>query len=136
MGVFANIHRVLDTQLKNVSSNPFVSWPNAEVRPGNSALSQYVRPTLLLSNTELYTLNNHERIPGIYQIDIYGQLNRGIGSVFTLADEIKEHFEATRELKQDSTTVMIQSVSMGPALKEEAWFRVFLEINFICYNEE
>lgn len=135
MGVFANIQRVLDERLKTVPSNPYISWPNAEVRPGNAALTQYVRPSLILASTELHTLKDHERIPGIYQIDIFGQLNRGVRQVYTIADEIKEHFETTRSLSQGDTTVLIQSISMGQAERQEAWYRVFVEVNFICYND-
>lgn len=134
MSVFANIQRVLDSKLKTVPSSPFISWPNAETRPGNTTLTQYIKPTLLLASTELYTLNDYERIPGIYQVDIYGKLNRGVQQVYSIADEIKEHFEGSRLLVQDDTLVMIQGISMGPALREDSWYRVFVEINFICFN--
>ena len=134
MSVFANIQRLLDERLKSVTSVPFISWPNAEVRPGNSALTQYVKPSLLLASTDLYTLNDYERIPGIYQVDIYGQLNRGIQQVYSTADDIKSHFEANRKLEINGTIVFIQSVSMGSAVREDSWFRVYIEINFICFN--
>ena len=134
MGVFANIQRLLDERLKLTPTSPFISWPNAEVRPGNAALTQYVRPTLILASTELYTLNDRERIPGIYQVDVYGQLNRGVAQIYTIADDIKEHFETTRVLELDDTLVLIQSISMGQPAREDSWFKVFVEINFICYN--
>lgn len=134
MGVFANTQRLLDEKLKLTPSNPFVAWPNAEVRPGNAQLTQYIRPTMLLASTELNTLDGADTIPGIYQIDIYGKLNRGVGQVYSLADEIKEHFSVTRRLERDSTVVMIQAISMGQAVREEAWFKVFLEVNFIVYH--
>ena len=135
MSVFANIHRVLDEQLKATPGSPYVTWPNAEVRPGNSSLSQFVQPTLLLASTELHTLKDHERVPGIYQVDIYGKLNRGVRQTLTLADEIKSHFEATRKLTQGDTTVFIQGINLGPAERQDAWWKVFVEINFICYND-
>lgn len=134
MAVFANIQRLLDTRLKSLPSSPFIAWPNAEVRPGNSALTEYVRPSLLLASTELHTVNDRQRIPGIYQVDIYGQLNRGVRSTYALADEIKEHFEDDRDLTQDSTLLLIQNISMGPAEREESWYKVVVEINFICYD--
>lgn len=134
MGVFANIQRVLDERLKTTPTSPFISWPNAETRPGNSQLTQFVRPTLLLANTELNTLDGADRIPGIYQIDIYGKLNRGVGQTYSLADEIKEYFSSNRRLQQDSTAVHILGVSMGQAIREEAWFKVIVEVNFVCYH--
>lgn len=134
MSVFANIHRLLDEKLKTLPSSPYVSWPNAEVRPGNAQLTEYIRPTLLLASTELNTLSGTDRIPGIYQVDIFGQLNRGIRQVYNIADEIKEHFSATRTLTQDETKVYIQNINLGQAQREDAWFRVFVEVEFICYN--
>jgi hypothetical protein len=131
---FANIQRALDDKLKTAASNPYIVWPNAEVRPGNAALSSYVRPTLLLANTDLYTLNDYERIPGIYQVDIYGQLNRGVQAVYSLADEIKTLFEDSRRLTVSSTIVLIQGIGIGQASREDAWYRVSLNINFICFN--
>jgi len=134
MSVFANTQRLLDERLKLTASSPFISWPNAEFRPGNAAIRQYIRPSLLLGKTDLYTLNDHERIPGIYQVDIYGELNRGVSRVYSLADEIKLQFESERRLQLNNTIVLIQNISMGPALREDNLFRVYVEINFICFN--
>ncbi len=134
MSVFADIQRLLDTTLKNIPGIPFISWPNAETKPGNTALTQYVKPSLLLGKTDLYTLDSYERIPGIYQIDIYGQLNRGVQQVYSVAAMIKDAFEADRELGTSGTLVMIQGISMGPTVREDSWFRVFVEVNFICFN--
>lgn len=135
MGAFANIQRLLDERLKNVPAVPFISWPNAETRPGNSALTQYVRPTLLLSDVDLYTLNSYEKIPGIYQVDIYGQLNRGVAQTYSTADAIKEYFNASRSLSYSNVVVLIQGISMRQAAREDSWYRVTLEINFICFND-
>lgn len=134
MSVFANIQRLLDDRLKIVSGIPFISWPNAETRPGNAALTQYVRPSLILAGTSLYTLNDYERIPGIYQIDIYSQLNRGVAATYSVADGIKTHFEASRRLTVSNTIVLIQGISLGSCLREDSWYRGYVEVNFICYN--
>lgn len=134
MSVFANIQRLLDERLKALAGGPFISWPNAEVKPGNAALTKYIKPTLLLGNTDLYTLNDYERIPGIYQIDIYGQLNRGVQEVHSIADDLKDHFDAMRKLEIGNTIVFIQNVNMGPSIREDSWYRVFIEVHFICFN--
>lgn len=134
MGVFANIQRVLDEKIKTAPSNTYISWPNTNVKPGNAQLTQYIRPTMLLAATDVYTLNDYERIPGIYQIDVFGQTNRGVGQVYNIADEIKTHFESSRTLIQDGTVVLIKGISMRQAEREDAWFKVIVEVNFICYN--
>jgi hypothetical protein len=131
---FLKIQKLLDSRLKLSPSSPFIAWPNTDVKPGNASLTTYVRPTLLLANTELHTLNDYERIPGVYQIDIYGQLNKGIAQTYSLADEIKNHFYANRTLVQDDTIVLIQAVSLTSTNRDEAWWKAVLEVSFICYN--
>lgn len=132
MGVLANIQKVLDVRLKSLPSNPYISWPNTKFTPVNQ--TSYIRPTLLLGRTDLYTLNDYERIPGIYQVDILGQLNRGVQTVYTIADEIKTHFESDRNLSEGNTLVKIQGISFGQAEVQDAWYRVFVEISFLTFN--
>lgn len=132
MGVFANIQKVLDVRLKALPSNPYIAWPNTQFKPANYLY--YVRPTLLMGRTELYTLNDHEQIPGIYQINIATQLNRGVQQAYSLADEIKSHFESDRELTEGNTIVLIQGISIGQAEAQDAWWRTFVEVSFLTYN--
>jgi hypothetical protein len=134
MSVFANIQKLLDERLKMMAGVPYISWPNAETKPGNSALVRYIKPTLLMGDSQLYTLNDYEQIPGIYQIDIYVQLNRGVQEMHSIADGLKEHFEAVRKLETGSTIVYIQSINRGSSLREDSWYKGFIEINFMGFN--
>lgn len=132
MGVFSNIQRALDTHLNSLTDRPYVAWPNAKATPLNG--SSYIRPTLLPANSDLYTLNDVNMNPGIYQIDIYAPLEKGLNSALTLADAIKDHFESNRRLTAGGDTVFIQNISLGSAERQDAWYRVFLEINYVCYS--
>ncbi len=133
MAIISNIQKILDTRLKSLPSNPYIAWPNTQFQPANS--TSYIRPTLLMATTDLYTLNNHERLPGLYQVDIFGQLNRGVQQVYSLADEIRDWFDADREYTEGTTTLYIQAISSGTTQEVQgAWYRVFVEINFLAFN--
>lgn len=135
MGALENTRKVLETKLKSLPSSPYIAWPNIKSAPGPSSnYTSYLRPTLLMANTELYTLNDVERIPGIFQVDIFGQLNRGVQQVYTLADEIKDWFETNRVYTESNTTVHLQGISYGQAEVQEGWYRMFIEISFLTYN--
>lgn len=132
MAVFANIQKVLDTRLKALPSNPSIAWPNVKFIPGNA--SYYVRPTLIMSSTDVYTLDDYNRLPGIYQVDIFGQLNRGIQQVYSVADEIKSHFDTEKRLSEGSTVLHVNGIRLSQGERDEAWFKVFVEINFTAYG--
>lgn len=129
---FANIQKALDIKLKALPSCPYISWPNTQFKPANNNL--YIRPTLLMSKTDLYTLNTYNRFPGIYQIDVFGQLNRGVQQVYSMADEIKSHFETDKTLIEDDTILLIQEISLGAGTREEAWYHIYVQINFLAFN--
>lgn len=132
MAVYANIAKILDTRLKLLGSAPSIAWPNTKFVPGNLAL--YVRPTLMLGSTDIYTLNDRNRIPGIYQIDIFGQSNRGIQTVFAVADELKNHFDEVKEMSEGSTIVHIHGISLHEGQRDEAWYSVYVQVNFEAFG--
>lgn len=133
MGVFSNIQRALDTHLNTLSSRPYIAWPNTKFNPVENAA--YIKPTVLAANSSLETLNDVHKNPGIYQVDIYVPLEKGLNSALSLVDDIKDHFEDNRTLTSGGTIVYIQNVSLGQLERQDAWFRVYLEINYICYSE-
>ncbi len=132
MGVFSNIQRALDTHLNILANRPYIAWPNTKYEPING--STYMRPTVLSANSTLQTLNDVHRNPGIYQIDIFVPLEKGLNSALSLVDDIKDHFESDRTLTAGGDTVMIQNITLGQLERQEAWFRVYLEVNYICYS--
>lgn len=132
MGVFSNIQRALDTHLNTLANRPYIAWPNTKFSPTENAA--YIRPTVIPANSTLQTLNDVHRNPGIYQVDVFVPLEKGLNSALSLVDEIKAHFEEDRTLVAGSDTVMIQNIGLGQLERQDAWFRVYLEINYICYS--
>ncbi len=132
MGVFSNIQRALDTRLNTLANRPYVAWPNTKFVPTEN--TSFIRPTLLPASSELLTLNDNHRNPGIYQIDIFVPLEKGMNSALTLADDIKEHFETERRLTAGVNTIFITAVSFGNIERQDAWLRAYLEVNYSCYS--
>ena len=132
MGVFSNIQAALDTQLATLSGLPAVAWPNVRYVPVLG--TTYLRPTLLPSNSVLNTVAGMSKHPGIYQVDIFTEAEKGQGAGLTLADSIKTLFEASRRLTAGSDTIFIKSVSVGKGERQDAWNHIFVEINYECYS--
>lgn len=132
MGVFSNIQRALDIKLNALADRPYIAWPNTKFKPSENA--SYIRPTLLPAASTLATLNDDHRNPGIYQVDVFVPLEKGLNAALTLVDDIKVHFESERSLVEDDDVIMIQNISLGRLERQDAWFRVYLEVNYICYS--
>ena len=132
MGVFSNIQNALQVRLNTLTNRPYIAWPNKEFTPiqGNT----YIRPTLLAGESTLLNLDLAYSNPGIYQIDIFVPTAKGMNAVLTLVDDVKDHFEADRDLISGTSTIYIKNVSLSSVDRQNAWFRAIVEINYICYQ--
>jgi hypothetical protein len=132
MSTFANILNGLNTRLNSLSGLPEVAWPNTKYNPKQN--TTWIRPTLLPATSQLYTLKDERFHQGIYQVDIYVPLEKGTKTLYDLADDVRQHFEAQRSLTSGSDTVFIQEVSMSPATRDESWYSLFVSISYQCYS--
>lgn len=132
MGTFANIQAALDTKLSSLSGLPAVCWPNTKYTPVEG--TTFLRPTLLPNTSDLATLTAYQLHRGIYQIDIFVAAEKGPSAMLTLQDLIKSHFENGRRLTAGSDVIYIQAISPGQGIRENAWFKGHIDINYICYS--
>lgn len=131
MSVFINIENALNTKLATLSGSPAVQWPNTRYQPSEN--TPFLRPTILPAATVLDTLAGTEEHKGIYQIDVFVPLEKGISAVNTLLDSIATLFRASKTLAA-TDIVFIQSISRGKAERQESWYVSFVQINYICYS--
>jgi hypothetical protein len=131
MGVFTNIEAALHTRLATLSGSPAVAWPNTHYQPTEN--TTYIRPTILPANTILNTLAGMEEHKGIYQVDVYVPLEKGVSALNTLLDSIQSLFKSSKTLTA-TDIIFIQAVSRSPAVRDESWYVGFVEINYICYS--
>lgn len=132
MGTFTNIEKAFEKRLKLLTESPEIAWPNTKYTPTKGVT--YLRPTLLPAKGELCTLNEYAQYEGIYQIDIFVPKHVGLGEALDLADSIKTLFISNRYLTAGSDTVFVQAVPVRQGESEDAWFKIFIEINYICYS--
>lgn len=131
MGVFTNIEAALNTRLATLSASPAVAWPNTNYQPTEN--TTYLRPTLLPASTVLNTMAGMEEHKGIYQVDVYVPLEKGVSALNTLLDSIQSLFKSSKTLTA-TDVVFIQAVGRSAAERQESWFVGFVEVNYICYS--
>ncbi len=131
MGVFTNIEVALHTRLATLSGSPAVQWPNVHYQPTEN--TAFLRPTILPANTKLDTIAGMEEHKGIYQVDVFVPLEKGVSALNTLLDSIESLFKSSKTLTA-TDVIFVQAVSRGRAQRQESWYVGFVEINYICYS--
>lgn len=129
MGVLNNIQNALNAQLAGISGVPLIYYSNDSREPIRGI--PFLRPTLLPAASEVYTLTDGNYHSGIYQVDIFTKINNGTSEALLIADAIRNGFNR-QTLNSSGTTVFIKNISMSQGQREEAWWHVYLEINYIC----
>lgn len=131
MGVFSNIEIALNTRLATLSNLPVVAWPNTSFKPVENVL--FIRPTILPVGASLNQLNGTELHKGIYQVDVYVPVEKGVLVLNNLLDSIKSLFSSNKTLVA-TDTIFIQEVGIGKAQRQESWFVGMVEIHYLCYS--
>ena len=129
MSVFSDIQNALNTALNNISGLPAIYFPNDLKQPLQDI--PYIRPTLLPAASQLYTLDDEDLHLGIYQVDIFVPLKKGIKELNDYADAIHDSFR--RETFTIGTTnVFIQQISISQQQRIEAWWSCYVEVGYLC----
>lgn len=125
----------LQTALDSVPGHPFIQFDNMRnYTPVNN--TRYWRTTLLPNRNTGATLAGAQQMTGFYQVDIIAPSNIGINSIFTDSQAIFDYFNDNRIIQVDDYHVKIQTVSIGEVLREGAWSRGFVEIEYKLYTNE
>lgn len=132
MGIFTDIEAALNTKLSTLNSLPQVQWPNVDFTPTQGTV--FIRPTILPASGDLATLSGQYNHKGIYQVNIFCPINKGISTVTSYLDSLQALFTTSKTLTAGSTKVFIQSVSMGQLERQEGWYVGFITIQYICYS--
>ncbi len=131
MGVLTNIELALHTRLATLGSSPPVAWPNVAYTPTQN--TTFIRPTLLPAQTRLETLAGQQVHSGIYQIDIYVPLEKGVSVLNTWLDAVETLFSSSKTLTA-TDRIFIQATGRGRTERQDAWYTGFVEIQYICYS--
>jgi len=132
MGVFTNIEAALNTRLATLGSLPSVDWPNTKFTPVQGTL--FLRPTIMPAAGSPATLSGAYLHKGLYQIDVFCPLNKGVATLTGWLDAINALFTGTKTLTAGSDTIFVQDVSIGKTDRQEGWYVGFITIQYICYS--
>lgn len=131
MSTATNIHAALNTKLWEINGTYTVIWPNTEEQ--KVLPNTYIVPHLMPATTTLNNLDGTQLHKGIYQIDVYVKLDTGLAVLTTALDSLVELFKG-ESLTANSDIVHVQAVGIGATERQDAWYRGFVEINYICYS--
>lgn len=129
--VFSNIQNALNTRLSTLTGTPSVAWPNVKFNP--QIYTEYLRPTLLPATTTLHQVDGTQKHQGIYQVDIFVPADKGVALATQYADAIITHFKG-QTLTSGTDTIFIQAVGIGSFIRDEAWYKTYVEIYYLCYS--
>jgi len=128
---FRDISAALDQQLSIMSGLPPVAWENQEYEPTLGTL--WLRATNLQGETLAVTEN--DRTVGVYQIDIFSELNVGKSESMTMADLIVDHFKQDSELTYNGVMVRVNNVSKQASRRtEDGWLQTIIEVFYYSFT--
>jgi len=129
---FNDIEAALMTQLSTLSGAPDIAYPNINYEPTTG--SAYLRANMIPVETLQASLgtSGKDETNGILQIDVVQPAGEGRS---TLPDSIADHFKRGTVMSYNGVNVRVRSVSIGSAIREEAWYFVPVSIDFQSYTE-
>lgn len=139
MSYFNEIQAALDTRAYAFATgNGFtgqVAWENAPFTP--TANTPWMRTTLLPAETEQRILgtNGLNRIQGIYQVDLFYPTEQGSGAARDKADSVISYFKRGTTATYSATKVIILKAYRSPALIENDWYHIPINISWYSYVE-
>lgn len=131
MGQIADVQQAFDQRLNTLAGAPDIAWENTRYNP--TVGTTFIRPTLLPAESEHATLAGDQKNTGIYQIDIYVELEKGNSALLTLMDAIYDHFDSV-DLTTGTTQIFLAQIARTPAVREESWLRGSIEIFYHSYS--
>lgn len=134
MSKFKNIRTGLDYTLSQMSGGTPISWYNLNYIPVLGTM--YLRPTQMPGKSvHLEITDGTQNNPGIYQIDVFGALNKGVGPVLDKIDQLSDYFKAFGNITSGNNIIYIQSISTTPmTVLDNTWIKSGIQINYTCYS--
>ncbi len=132
MNVFNNIQNAFSVALNSIPLIPEIAFANVKYKPVEGV--SYVRPTLLPAKSTLMTLQHESVYEGIYQIDIYTQLDKGTAPLLTIADAIRTYFINNDTLTAGGDNISVQEINISQTQRIESWWSCYVQLTYICFN--
>lgn len=132
MSFFKFVQNAFDSKLSQAGNGIDIAWENFSFKP--SINEPWLRPTLLMARSDMSDLDGTQGNSGIYQVDVYFPLQRGVLSLLTKLDEIYDLFKESKTLISQDVQIILRAVSRKSSVIEESWYKGSIEIAFNFYN--
>lgn len=133
MAILSNIHIALDSRLNTLMDKPAIAWPNTDYKP--IVGTPFMRPTLLPAASSRYTLNNGDKHQGIYQVDIFVPLDKGLQTLLDYTDALRDHFRDQTLTAGGGDKIYITVVSIANYSRVDSWMQGIVEVNYMAIEE-
>jgi hypothetical protein len=138
MSTYTDIRKALEENLLTATgvSSTAVAWENAMFNPDGK--TTWVRSSLQVSSQVAASLgpNAARRDDGVLLLDVFGEQNKGPGTLDTLADNITQVFEPGTLLTAGGKTIRILSCQRSLGRNEQPWYFIPLAVYFYTYINE
>lgn len=135
MGRIADVQQAFEQRLSSLVSAGFntanITYENIPYIPTKG--TPWIRSTLLPADSSRLNLAGAQTNVGIYQIDIYIELEKGNAALLILMDDLYDHFDG-QDLTVGTTQIFLKTISRTPAVREDSWLRGSLEIEYHSYS--
>jgi len=128
---FLKIGAALDKRLSELADLPPVSWENEIHSPTIGEL--YLRATNLTGDSAAES--EQDLNVGVYQIDVFTESGTGKYENETMADKLADWFKPLTELIYDGVTVVIKTVDKSPALTNDGWYQIPVNITYYSFTD-
>ena len=136
MSIFTDIDKMLVSHLNSMVGLPAVAWENKPYTPVLGTL--YIRPTNLSGETYQASLgvNGTDGHVGIYQVDVFIEIDKGRKEALTMADKIADHFKRGTYLSFNNRALRTKNVSRQVFTNNnDGWLMLAVEISYIAITE-
>lgn len=130
--LFKKIKKALNNRLNSITDIPLICWPNAEDPAGLNNSVIHLRPHILWSTSTPLEIGSVDEYSGIFQINIYTDLDKTEALLVKWQDIIVQNFYLSSGfLTQDDIVLMIQPGNISEGTRSDKYWFGFVEIPFI-----
>lgn len=131
MSRFIDIQTAFDTKLDELSGLFTIAWPNTAYEPVIG--ETYLEPFILPAASARMTLAGKQENPGIYQINVYVEAEKGSKEALDIADFLYDHF-ANLDLSKNDTCISVNQIEISQAQRIDSWHVLSVSIYYTSYS--
>jgi hypothetical protein len=107
-----------------------IAFENVQYEP--EVGTKWIRPTVLPAQSDVLAMSDSglEVHEGVFQVDVFTDINKGKSDSLTTADDISSYFARGLALTYSGVSVRIIRKSTGTSSRDGAWYMTSLLIDY------